>query len=183
MNHVLRNTFIMSIPWQDLFRPDPGSSNRALKKYLQTEGLEFNHRDLVLLRQFSEVKTYFSYAALESWAEGELSKEDLAELYSKISVASDRSQILSKLSLSYLKSTNGDILVGADGELEAISIEDDNLALVSQESKPASPGSPLVAVYGGGLESQPSVGGVWNEEELQQESLTLLDGESAKSLI
>ena len=43
----------------DFFRPDLGASNRALKKYLEDEGLTLGFRDLVSLRGAAEAGIFF----------------------------------------------------------------------------------------------------------------------------
>ncbi len=71
----------MSISWSDFFRPDSHTSNRSLKKFLEEEGLELGHRDLVLLRRLSESGVFLSYAALEVWAEGEVDRSLFEEVW------------------------------------------------------------------------------------------------------
>jgi hypothetical protein len=175
----------MSIPWPDFFRPDANSSNRALKKFLQDEGLDLGHRDVVLLRQFAEARVFFSYAALECWAEGELKREQLEQLLCLIERPTAFGEFVASVQLSSLRVESDNlILVGTDGELESAELPslDNSCALVHRPEDARS--SPLLTVYGGGgLNSQPAVGGVWKEEALQAESVTLLDGESAKELV
>lgn len=180
MNHVVRNARYMTFSWADFFRPDTTSSNRALKKFLLQEGLDLGHRDLVLLKKLSEVGVFLSYAVLECWSEGELGRESLEKLLDN----PDKLQDLARESeLSFLEPEPGIRLLGIEGELDStISDPSGSTAMVIVSGEEA--GSPLLTVYGGPeFSSQLSMGGAWNEEELQQESVTLLDGESSQDLI
>ena len=162
----------MTIPWQDFFRPDPHSSNRSLKKFLQTEGLELGHRDLVLIRKLSDHSIVLSYAVLETWSEGELESALLEDLLDGPPESSD---------IVTHRTEDGTLLVGIPGELDFAQPVDSSQAMVlSRQSGESS--SPLLTVYGQDG-SGPGAGGMWDEDELQQESITLLDGESAQGLV
>lgn len=162
----------MTIPWQDFFRPDPHSSNRSLKKYLQGEGLELGHRDLVLLRKLSDNDIILSYAVLETWADGEIENSLLEELLKGG---------VDEPSLTTHRTEEGVLLVGIPGELEFHKpVESARAMVLSRQSGEGS--SPLLTVYGQDT-SRPGAGGMWDEDELQQESITLLDGESPRQLV
>ena len=155
----------------DFFRPDLGASNRALKKYLEDEGLTLGFRDLVSLRGAAEAGIFFSYAFLEAWAEGEFQSGNVSEL---VESKESPSEFCSEQGWSWLRAEDL-LFVGLEGELESSSAAEGSLeqAMV-----------PLQTVYGSGsLLSAPGAGGAWKEEELQQASLTLLDGESEEKLV
>lgn len=174
----------MAIPWQDFFRPDPQSSNRNLKKYLQGEGLNLGHRDLVLLRQYSEQSIYFSYAALESWSDGELSKAQLEELLPLCQQESGHDDLLQSMDLVSRVVEDGIRLIAIEGELDSLDSPDQGpTALVLHSNESSREDSPLLTVFGSGGSAQPGAGGVWDEDDLQAESVTLLDGESSKQLV
>jgi hypothetical protein len=162
----------MTIPWQDFFRPDPHSSNRSLKKYLHSEGLELGHRDLVLLRKLSDNSVILSYAVLETWCDGEVESALLEDLIGGAVESPD---------LVTHRTDEGILLVGIPGELDFDQPVDSSEAMVlSRQSGETS--SPLLTVYGQDT-SRPGAGGMWDEDELQHESITLLDGESARELV
>lgn len=173
----------MTIPWQDFFRPDLSSSNRSLKKYLREEGLDLGHRDLVLVRKLSEQRVFLSYAVLEAWSEEDLTGEQIEELLSCRDQEAELQSFLTAHELASFRTEDGTLLVGISGELElsGASAESSGGALIPRESQDA--GSPLLTVYGSGAVSQPGAGGMWDEDELQAESITLLDGESAQQLV
>ncbi len=159
---------------QDFFRPDLGASNRALKKYLEEEGLSLGFRDLVSLRGAAESSIIFSYAFLESWSAGEFSSSAVTQLVESRARLED---LASEHGWSWYP-TPELLLVGLEGELESRE--------PSQESSLESGMAmvPLKTVYGSeSLLHSPGAGGVWKEEELQQASLTLLDGESEQRLV
>ena len=160
----------MTIPWQDFFRPDPQSSNRSLKKYLQGEGLELGHRDLVLIRKLSDNGIILSYAVLETWSDNEIDSSLLEELLEGPTESED---------LVTYRTEEGILLVGIPGELDMkVPVADTQAMVLSRQSGESS--SPLLTVYGQDT-SRPGAGGMWDEDELQQESITLLDGESPAS--
>ncbi|MFA5504611.1 MAG: hypothetical protein WC314_10550 [Vulcanimicrobiota bacterium] len=162
----------MTIPWQDFFRPDPHSSNRSLKKYLQGEGLELGHRDLVLIRKLSDHGVILSYAVLEAWSAGEFTADQLAQL---MNGSTESPELVTH------RTDEGVLLVGISGELEvSASVEQSQAMVLSRQSGETS--SPLLTVYGQDT-SRPGAGGMWDEDELQQESITLLDGESPLQLV
>lgn len=173
----------MTISWSDFFRPDAHSSNRALKKFLQSEGLELGHRDLVLLRKLSDSQVFLSYAALESWAEGELQRELLEEVLGSLG-ADDRLRVLlEKADLCTVTLDDGPVLIGIEGECgeQEPPSSSGSTALVRAQQQSS---TPLTTVYGGGdFAVQPAAGGAWTEERLQADSLVLLDGESPQELI
>ena len=142
------------------------------------EGLELGHRDLVLLRQFADHHIFFSYAALECWAEGEIKRDELEPVLGDL-------DLLSRMGLVYHEDAEqGATVVGVEGELDGLgpSVEGPT-ALVPQQSRPQEQTSPLLTVYGGGAQGGRFSGGAWDEDELQKESVTLLDGESSIELI
>ena len=162
----------MTIPWQDFFRPDPQSSNRSLKKYLQGEGLELGHRDLVLIRKLSDNGIILSYAVLETWSDNEIDSSLLEELLEGPTESED---------LVTYRTEEGILLVGIPGELDMkVPVADTQAMVLSRQSGESS--SPLLTVYGQDT-SRPGAGGMWDEDELQQESITLLDGESPRQLV
>lgn len=173
----------MSISWSDFFRPDAHTSNRSLKKFLEEEGLSLGHRDLVLLRQLSEIGVFLSYAALEVWADGEVDRTLFETVWRAVERGEDPRELLEPVGLSSTRLDDGLVLVGMEGECDprpSFSESTQALARVSQGLS----GSPLLAVYGNSsLASQPASGGAWSEERLQRDSLTLLDGESPLELV
>jgi hypothetical protein len=172
MNLSVRIGGQMTIPWQDFFRPDPHSSNRSLKKFLQSEGLELGHRDLVLIRKLSDNSVILSYAVLETWSDGEIESALLEDL---IDGPVQTSEVVTH------RTEDGVLLVGIPGELDFGQPVDSAEAMVlSRQSGESS--SPLLTVYGQDA-SRPGAGGMWDEDELQHESITLLDGESARELV
>lgn len=173
----------MSISWSDFFRPDSHTSNRSLKKFLEEEGLELGHRDLVLLRRLSESGVFLSYAALEVWAEGEVDRSLFEEVWRACRQGEDPRNALEPAGLCSIKLEEGVFLVGIEGECEPASdSEHRDLALARVDQ--GRTGSPLLAVYGDASPtSQPASGGAWSEERLQRDSLTLLDGESSLELV
>lgn len=169
----------MSNLLQDFFRPDLGASNRALKKYLDEEGLSLGFRDLVCLRGAAEAGVFFSFALLEAWSAGEFGVEEVSRL---LESRADPNLLCEQYGWSSRRTPDHLLLLGVEGEL---SPEDDP---APGEAGPGAdaPGAlvPLQAVYGGdSLLSSPGAGGAWKEEELQAASLTLLDGESEEKLV
>lgn len=167
----------MSDLLQDFFRPDLGASNRALKKYLDEEGLSLGFRDLVLLRSAAEAGLFFSFALLEGWSAGEFGLTEVTRLLETRDLVSTLS---GQHGWSFLYTEDGLLLVGVEGELTPS--DSSSLEKLGDDA----PGAlvPLQAVYGGGsLLSAPGAGGAWKEEELQAASLTLLDGESEEKLV
>lgn len=168
----------MSNLLQDFFHPDLSASNRALKKYLDEEGLRLGFRDLVSIRAAAEAHVYFSFALLEAWSDGEFQAQDVVKLLE--SPESFR-ELCEAYRWSNLRTASGAWLVGVEGELVQ-----DEPSLQSSEGSEELGGSlvPLSTVYGGStLVNSPGVGGAWKEEELQASSLTLLDGESEERLV
>lgn len=158
----------------DFFRPDHDASNRALKKYLEEEGVSLGFRDLLSLRAAADTGIYFSYAFLEAWSAGEFTAAEVSEL---TACKGNVEQLAAKHEWSWVVS-EGLFFVGLSGEL------------VPEPTSESAPESlrhelvPLRAVYGTrSLLSAPGAGGAWKEEELQQASLTLLDGESEEKLV
>ena len=167
----------MSNLLHDFFRPDLGASNRALKKYLDEEGLTLGFRDLVCLRGAAEAGVFFSFAWLEAWSAGEFGADDVTRL---IDFCENPASLCQQAGWSYLRTDDNLLLIGVEGELSP-----------GHQGQPPEDGSdapgalvPLKAVYGGdSLLSAPGAGGAWKEEELQAASLTLLDGESEEKLV
>lgn len=167
----------MSNLLHDFFRPDLGASNRALKKYLDEEGLTLGFRDLVCLRGAAEAGVFFSFALLEAWSAGEFGADDVTRL---IGSRENPASLCQQAGWSYLRTGDNLLLIGVEGELSP-----------EHQDEPAEDGSdapgalvPLKAVYGAdSLLSAPGAGGAWKEEELQAASLTLLDGESEEKLV
>ncbi len=159
----------------DFFRPDLGASNRALKKFLEDEGLALGFRDLVSLRGAAEAGIFFSYAFLEAWSAGEFTVTSVSCLID----SRDRlGELASEHGWSWLVMENL-LLVGLDGELEPGETSVEELSESSGQAM-----VPLRSVYGShSLLNAPGAGGAWKEEELQQASLTLLDGESEEKLV
>jgi hypothetical protein len=169
----------MSNLLQDFFRPDLGASNRALKRYLDEEGLRLGFRDLVCLRSAAEAGVFFSFALLEAWSSGEFGVPEVTRL---LEVREQPEEVCQEQNWSYRQTAKGLLLIGVEGELAAVELED------SLEGGPRESSStalvPLQAVYGGdSLLSAPGAGGAWKEDELQAASLTLLDGESEEKLV
>ncbi len=171
---------LMSDLLQDFFRPDLGASNRALKKYLDDEGISLGFRDLVCLRGAAEAGLLFSFALLEAWSAGEFGLDEVQGLVQ----APDQVPTLSQQhGWSYRHTGDGILLIGVEGELEG---DLPNSTSSQPELGDNAPGAlvPLQAVYGSGsLLSSPGAGGAWKEDELQAASLTLLDGESEEKLV
>lgn len=159
----------------DFFRPDLGASNRALKKYLEDEGLALGFRDLVGLRGAAEAGIFFSYAFLEAWSAGEITVASISDL----SESPNRlAELASEHGWSWLGMENF-FFVGLEGELEPGEASFEEVSPSSEQAM-----VPLRSVYGSqSLLSAPGAGGAWKEEELQQASLTLLDGESEEKLV
>ena len=79
------------------------------------------------------------------------------------------------------RTEEGILLVGIPGELDMkVPVADTQAMVLSRQSGESS--SPLLTVYGQDT-SRPGAGGMWDEDELQQESITLLDGESPRQLV
>jgi hypothetical protein len=170
----------MSNLLQDFFRPDLGASNRALKKYLDDEGLPLGFRDLVCLRGAAEAGVFFSFALLEAWSAGEFEASEVAAVVER---RHDPAAACLSRAWSYRRTPDDLLLVGVEGELA------EEPAAQGAEHPDLGDGAPsalvpLQAVYGGSsLLSAPGAGGAWKEEELQSASLTLLDGESEEKLV
>ena len=159
---------------QDFFRPDLGASNRALKKYLEEEGLPLGFRDLVALRNAAESGILFSFAFLEAWSAGEFSCSEVSQL---LDTCGQLQEVTAEHGWSWCRLSEL-LLVGLDGELES----EERAQQPSQDGGGAI--VPLTAVFGSeSLLNAPGAGGVWKEDELQQASLTLLDGESEHRLV
>lgn len=185
MHVLLRKVRFMTIVWQDFFRPDAQSSNRSLKKYLQEEGLHLGHRDLVLLRNLAENRIFLSYAVLETWSEGGLESTQLEEFLRKADQWEGFRALACSLELSSFRSEEGVQLLGIAGELESETPDSGaSTALVASVASLEASLSPLQTVYGAGtVNTQPGAGGMWDEDELQAESVKLLDGESSQQLV
>lgn len=170
----------MSNLLQDFFRPDLGASNRALKKYLDEEGLALGFRDLVCLRGAAERGVFFSFALLEAWSTGEFGVEQVNQV---LEARDDPEGSCQEYRWSFRRTSDGLLLLGVEGELsEDEAVEDAGGESLGRDA----PGAlvPLKAVYGGdSLLSAPGAGGAWKEDELQAASLTLLDGESEEKLV
>lgn len=169
----------MGISLQDFFRPDPQASNRSLRKYLEGEGLELGFRDLVSLRAAAAEQVFLSFALLEGWAEGEFGAQELSSVLQCKDDPSALAEQCQNLAWSHWSDPEGGLLLGVEGELVPTQAEP------SQESSAENVAMvPLNSVFGGGLAvSTPGAGGVWNEDELQADSVTLLDGESDSKLV
>ena len=168
----------MSNLLQDFFRPDLAASNRALKKYLDEEGLPLGFRDLVCLRAAAEAGVFFSFALLEGWSAGEFGASEVTRL---VETRQHPEQACSANGWSSLRTADNLLLIGVEGELSQ-EVERSAEEGLGDDA----PGAlvPLKAVYGGdSLLSAPGAGGAWKEEELQSASLTLLDGESEDKLV
>jgi hypothetical protein len=158
----------------------PRASNRALKKYLDEEGLPLGFRDLVCLRGAAEAGVFFSFALLEGWSAGEFGAGEVTRL---VETRGNPEKTCAENGWSHLRTTDNLLLVGVDGEL---SQEEMGERPAQDGLGSDAPGAlvPLKAVYGGeSLLSSPGAGGAWKEEELQAASLTLLDGESEEKLV
>ena len=159
----------------DFFRPDLQASNRALKKYLESEGLQLDFRDLVLLRAAAVESVYLSFALLESWSSGDFSAQVLKDVLAKRGDPSDLRSHSEAQGYSYRPLEPKFLLLGVEGELtdEPEPHRGEEQSLV-----------PILAVYGrDSMAAVPSEGGAWNEEDLQTASLTLLDAESEAKLV
>lgn len=167
----------MSQVYQDFFRPDPSASHRNLKKFLSQEGLSLGFRDLVLVKTAAESRMFFSYALLEAWSEGELTSENLAELVESRTDLNKLGELTQQFGLGYTRPEEDVLLIGFVEELSSeVAPEDSQLVYVER--------APTQAIFGNNLLSAlPGSGGLWKEEDLHADSMTLLDGESSEQVI
>lgn len=160
---------------QDFFRPEITSSSKALKKYLESEGLPLGFRDLLCLRQAAERSIFFSLAFIEAWSASEFSLDDVSRLLQSSACLDD---VCIDKGWSTAVVEDEVRLVGLRGELDVVSMSK-ALSRASESNL-----APLHCVYGEqGPGDGRGAGGLWAEEYLQQASATLLDGEAADKLV
>ncbi len=166
---------------QDFFCPDLQASNRQIRKYLEAEGISLAYREILTLKNLARQRIFLSYALLDSLSR-EISDLQMQEWLEGLESGQANSPD-SNLEWEKFVLRDGAVLVGLC----------DEFAECSRESKPinsfsaAEPGQalvPVASVFGQNLSlNTPGVGGVWQEDALHADSVTLLDGEDEKELV